>query len=57
MPSTGFWDSYFNYIHRMRERRIQRQTAQAIAELPPHILRDIGWPAAYEQRNQRGRGK
>jgi hypothetical protein len=57
MPvTTGFWNSYVGYISRIRERRAHRQTTDAIADLPPHILRDIGWPGAYE-RSLKRRGK
>jgi uncharacterized protein YjiS (DUF1127 family) len=29
--------------------RSQRRTLRAVEELPPHVLKDIGWPGAQER--------
>ncbi len=39
------WRSYRND---RRERAQYYRTAKAIRDLPPHIMKDIGWPGAYE---------
>jgi len=47
-------DAWREFARRREERNIQRRTLNAVAELPPHLLKDIGWPGAYERpRNHR----
>jgi uncharacterized protein YjiS (DUF1127 family) len=36
----------------MERRRRERQTLSAISELPPYMLKDIGWPGAGDQRQR-----
>jgi len=44
---------YNRYRVRKDEKRLSRETARAVSELSPEILRDIGWPARYEQQKLR----
>jgi uncharacterized protein YjiS (DUF1127 family) len=37
--------AWHDYARRSRERR----TIAAISELPPHLLKDIGWPGAHDR--------
>jgi hypothetical protein len=43
---------YKDYRDKSRQQRRYAATYMAISELPQHIRKDIGWPAAYER--QRG---
>ena len=49
------FDTWRHYSTRRRERREHRDTINAVSDLPTHILKDIGWPGAYDrQRKYRG---
>lgn len=39
-------------LRHSRERYAHRQTLSAVSELPPHMLKDIGWPDSYERRRR-----
>lgn len=43
-------DRYQSYRATARERKQYQSAYMAISELPQHILKDIGWPAAYERQ-------
>jgi uncharacterized protein YjiS (DUF1127 family) len=43
---TMFLDAWRAFERRRRE----RQTLSAISELPPYMLKDIGWPGAGDRR-------
>jgi uncharacterized protein YjiS (DUF1127 family) len=47
MPTTII-DAWRAYARRRRE----RQTVAAITDLPPYLLKDIGWPGAGDQRQK-----
>lgn len=53
--TTGFFDAWAGYLSRRRDNREHRQTIDAVSDLPPHILRDIGWPGAYERQRKHHR--
>lgn len=36
----------------MERRRRERQTLSAISDLPPYLLKDIGWPGAGDRRQK-----
>jgi hypothetical protein len=46
----AFMKRYKNYREKSREQRKIAATYMAISELPQHIRKDIGWPAAYERQ-------
>lgn len=41
---------YRRFRERARERRRFVATCQAVSQLPQHIQKDIGWPAAYDRQ-------
>ena len=43
--TTQIFDALRAYVTRQNAFRSQRHTMRAIAELPPHVLKDIGWPS------------
>jgi hypothetical protein len=43
---------YRSYREKSREHRNIAATYMAISELPQHIRKDIGWPAAYERQRE-----
>ncbi len=49
---ASFFDAWRTYSASRKEHRVHRQTVDAINELPPHILKDIGWPGAYERQRR-----
>ena len=52
---TNFFDAWRTYSALRKKQRRHRETIEAVSDLPPHILRDIGWPGRYErQRRYRG---
>ena len=42
-------DTWREYARRRSDRITHRATMLAVSELPPHLLKDIGWPADYER--------
>lgn len=53
--TSELFGAWRRYSSRRQEQRIHRDTIEAVGTLPPHILKDIGWPGAYErQRKYRG---
>jgi len=48
-PATLF-DAWRNYSERRREEQVYRNTVNAVSDLPPHILKDIGWPGGYDRQ-------
>ena len=48
--TTAFFDGLTRYMSHRHDNRVHRETIQAISELPPHLLRDIGWPNAYDRQ-------
>ena len=51
--TENFWNAYVGYLDRMRERKLRRRTVKAISDLQPHLLRDIGWPTAFDDNPRR----
>jgi len=37
--------------HELSRRSRERRTIAAISELPPHLLKDIGWPGAHDRKH------
>jgi uncharacterized protein YjiS (DUF1127 family) len=37
--------------HEYTRRARQRRTIAAISDLPPHLLKDIGWPGAHDRKH------
>lgn len=50
--ATAFTNFARSALRHSRERYAHRQTLQAVSELPPHVLKDIGWPDSYERRSR-----
>jgi len=50
MFTTAFFDGWTRYVARRRDDRAHRETIEAISNLPPHLLKDIGWPNAYDRQ-------
>ena len=48
--TTAFFDGMTRYATRRRDNTAHRETIKAISELPPHLLKDIGWPNAYDRQ-------
>ena len=54
--SIGIWRLYTSFLDRARRRSAERRTAAAVSDLPPYLLKDIGWPSGYHRdRNRNGR--
>ncbi|GIL00951.1 MAG: hypothetical protein BroJett030_08500 [Alphaproteobacteria bacterium] len=49
---ASLFDAWRTYSRQRQERRIHRQTINAVSDLPTHILKDIGWPGAYERQRK-----
>lgn len=51
--TTTLADAWRQFARRRDEDYSHRRTMMAVSELPPHLLKDIGWPASYESRRGR----
>lgn len=57
MPIADFFPGLRTWLRNRQFRNIDHKTNIAISELPPHVLKDIGWPGAWErQRHTLRRG-
>jgi uncharacterized protein YjiS (DUF1127 family) len=53
MNFTNISEAWREFTRRRESRVAQRRTMLAISELPPHLLKDIGWPGEWETRRGR----
>ena len=47
--TTQIFDAWREFARRRRENWEYRRTINAVSDLPPHVLKDIGWPTAYDR--------
>ena len=47
--TTNLFESWREYSRKRQERASHYKTLTAVSDLPPHLLKDIGWPSAYER--------
>ncbi|HSO47500.1 MAG TPA: DUF1127 domain-containing protein [Rhizobiaceae bacterium] len=45
-------DGIINALRAYARHRRERQTLTAISDLPPHLLKDIGWPGAHDRKHK-----
>lgn len=50
MPITDFLPNLSAWLRNRHVRNVDRKTNIAVSELPPHVLKDIGWPGAWERQ-------
>ena len=48
--TSAVFDGLTRYVTHRRQNRVHRETIQAISNLPPHLLKDIGWPNSYDRQ-------
>jgi len=53
MNPMQLFDSWREFSRRRSEDKARMRTVSAISDLPPYLLKDIGWPSAYERRRAR----
>lgn len=53
LSAATLLDALRSYSERRREEQTYRDTMNAVSDLPPHILKDIGWPGGYERQRVR----
>lgn len=51
--TTTLADAWRQFTRRREQEVTHRRTMMAVSELPPHLLKDIGWPGAYEAKRGR----
>ena len=48
--TDAFFDGWTRYLSHRRDDRLHRKTMEEISDLPPHLLKDIGWPNSYDRQ-------
>jgi hypothetical protein len=55
VPSINVFDPFVRLLRRGRAFRAAARTRRILADLPPSIRKDIGWPDCLDEPPQRGR--
>lgn len=45
-------DGIVHVLRSYARHRREKQTMLAISELPPHLLKDIGWPGGHDRKHE-----